>query len=282
MKRNRIFYFSTLLLIMFAGCSGRTNPGLDRAQAGLRDAKNNPVLAERAPTLLEEAASTLDRAEQAWDRGRDYAEVDHLVYMTERTLDIAREESRRKGSLAEAESQRERAQFAALDLRNASSEANSRARISGELLAESRAVSESNRELIRELSEKVSAIQTRETERGLVLTLSDDVLFESGRAQLKPGAQLKLRAIGQFLRNHPDRRALVEGHTDSTGTFAENRELSQRRADSVRAQLLQEGADPAQIRSEGMGQEFPIASNDSQAGRLQNRRVQILLAAKEG
>jgi outer membrane protein OmpA-like peptidoglycan-associated protein len=282
MKPNRIFYFSTLLLIVFAGCSTRTNPGLDRAQAGLRDAKNNPALAERAPTLLEEAASTLHRAEQAWDKGHDYAEVYHLVYMTERTMDIAGEESRRKGALAEAESQRERAQFAALDLRNASSEANSRARISSELLAQSRSVSESNRELIRELSQRVSAIQTRETERGLVITLSDDVLFESGRAQLKPGAQLELRAIGQFLRNHPDRRALVEGHTDSTGTFAANRELSQRRADSVRAQLLQEGADPSQIRSEGMGQEFPIASNNSQAGRLQNRRVQILLAAQEG
>jgi outer membrane protein OmpA-like peptidoglycan-associated protein len=282
MERTSKLCLSSLVFIGLAGCSMQANPALDRAQVDMREAKNNPMLAERSPTLLVEAASLLDRAEQSWHYKRDREEVDHLVYMTERTLAIAREESRRKGSLADSETQRERAQFAALDLRNASSEANARARMSGELLESSRAASDANRELIRELSQKVSAIQTRETERGLVLTLSDDVLFESGRAELKPGARLKLSAIGRFLQDHPERRAVVEGHTDSTGTFAENRELSQRRADSVRAQLLQEGAEPSQIQSKGMGQEFPLASNNSQAGRLQNRRVQILLSSQEG
>jgi outer membrane protein OmpA-like peptidoglycan-associated protein len=110
----------------------------------------------------------------------------------------------------------------------------------------------------------------------LVLTLGD-ILFETGRADLRPGALRQLYPLVTFLHKYPERQVLIEGHTDNVGSASSNLELSQRRAEAVRDFLLHNGVNPAQVTARGYGETAPVASNTTAAGRQQNRRVEIVV-----
>ena len=116
----------------------------------------------------------------------------------------------------------------------------------------------------------------RETSRGIVISLSD-ILFDVNRATLKPGAEANVRRIAAILQQYPDRQIAVEGHTDATGSDAYNQTLSEDRAASVRASLIAGGVPESQITSRGFGKTQPVATNDTPAGRQQNRRVEIIV-----
>ena len=116
----------------------------------------------------------------------------------------------------------------------------------------------------------------RETNRGIVISLSD-ILFDVNRATLKPGAESNVRRIAAILQQYPDRQIAVEGHTDATGSDAYNQTLSEDRAASVRASLIAGGVPEGQITSRGFGKTQPVATNDTPAGRQQNRRVEIIV-----
>lgn len=122
----------------------------------------------------------------------------------------------------------------------------------------------------------VEITNIRETQRGLVISLSD-ILFDVDRATLKPGAEANIRRISTVLNQYPDYRISVEGHTDATGADAYNQQLSERRAEAVRAALIAGGVDASRITSVGFGKTQPIAGNDTPAGRQQNRRVEVIV-----
>lgn len=125
---------------------------------------------------------------------------------------------------------------------------------------------------------KLSELETRQTERGLVVTLGD-VLFEVDRAELKPGAARSLEQLAAALREDPSSSVSIEGHTDSTGSHGYNMDLSQRRAETVRNFLLGRGVDAARIGARGLGPDYPVASNATDAGRQQNRRVEVIVSS---
>jgi len=104
------------------------------------------------------------------------------------------------------------------------------------------------------------------------------VLFESGRAELKPGATSNLGQLVAFLARYPSRTVAIEGHTDSVGGDDYNLGLSQRRADSVRSYLVTQGVDAARVTAVGAGEGTPVATNESAAGRQQNRRVEVIIS----
>ena len=116
----------------------------------------------------------------------------------------------------------------------------------------------------------------KETSRGLVISLSD-ILFDVNRATLKPGAETNVRRIAAVLKQYPDKQISVEGHTDATGSDTYNQKLSEDRAASVRASLVAGGVDPNVITSKGLGESQPVATNDTPAGRQQNRRVEVIV-----
>jgi outer membrane protein OmpA-like peptidoglycan-associated protein len=120
-------------------------------------------------------------------------------------------------------------------------------------------------------------LAARRTDRGLVVTLSEDVLFDVDRSEIKPGGAQELARVADFLRNHPDRNILVEGHTDSTASDAYNLALSQRRANAVEDLLISLGVEPTRIEGRGYGEQLPVATNDTAAGRQQNRRVELVI-----
>ena len=123
---------------------------------------------------------------------------------------------------------------------------------------------------------QLTELQTKQTERGLVITLGD-VLFEVDRAAIKPGARRALDQLSEALRNDPDTSITIEGHTDSTGSREHNMDLSTRRMESVRAYLVTHGVDPAKLTGRGLGPDYPVASNATEAGRQQNRRVEVIV-----
>jgi outer membrane protein OmpA-like peptidoglycan-associated protein len=122
-------------------------------------------------------------------------------------------------------------------------------------------------------------LETRESARGLIVNLSD-VLFDTGSATLKPGAREKLARVSGILLSHPELKVQVEGHTDSIGDQNLNQRLSENRADAVRSYLVTQGIASSAVTTKGFGQGQPVASNDTAAGRQQNRRVELVVAGE--
>ena len=126
------------------------------------------------------------------------------------------------------------------------------------------------------LQRQLENLQLRQTESGVVVTLGD-VLFSSGQAQLVEGGRASLAEVVDLLQTEPSKKIRVEGHTDSLGDGAANLKLSEQRAQAVLDALVSLGVDSSRISAVGMGEDFPIASNDDEAGRASNRRVDVIL-----
>ena len=124
-----------------------------------------------------------------------------------------------------------------------------------------------------------SILQTRDSARGLIVSMSD-VLFDTGKYSLKSGAREKLAKVAGILLAYPSLNIEVGGYTDNIGGDAMNQTLSENRANSVRDYLVQEGVASNSVSSKGFGNTLPVASNDSSAGRQQNRRVELLVSGE--
>ena len=129
---------------------------------------------------------------------------------------------------------------------------------------------------ITSLTRQLENLQLRQTESGVVVTLGD-VLFASGQAQLVEGGRSSLEEVVDLLQTEPDKKIRVEGHTDSSGEATANLQLSEQRANAVRDALIAMGVSADRISATGMGQDFPIASNEDETGRARNRRVDVIL-----
>jgi len=129
------------------------------------------------------------------------------------------------------------------------------------------------------LNQLSSILQTRDSVRGLIVNMSD-VLFDSGRYTLKPGAREKLAKISGIVLAYPGLNLQIEGHTDNVGGEEFNQQLSERRAASVRDFLVQQGVSAASITARGLGKAQPVASNESAEGRQQNRRVELVVTGE--
>ena len=130
------------------------------------------------------------------------------------------------------------------------------------------------------LAEQLNSIlQTRESARGLIVSMSD-VLFDSGKYSLKPGAREKLAKVAGILLAYPALNIEVGGYTDNVGADAMNQTLSENRAGSVRDYLVQQGVASGAVSSKGFGNTLPVATNDNSAGRQQNRRVELLVSGE--
>jgi outer membrane protein OmpA-like peptidoglycan-associated protein len=185
---------------------------------------------------------------------------------------------------AEAERQRVLLQARTVEAERAKSLAEQRARQASQSEQEAQralAVADAAIDEAKRLADELSEMEAEETERGLVLTLGD-VLFDTNRAEIKSGASRTMDRLAEYLDNNPERRLLIEGHTDSRGSSEYNEDLSARRADAVVEALVERGIDQDRLRSEGLGESFPVASNDTDAGMQQNRRVEIVVSDRNG
>lgn len=131
------------------------------------------------------------------------------------------------------------------------------------------------RRLDQQAKELEKIAETKRTEMGLVTKLKSDILFDTGKANLKPAAKSNLKEMADIMKKYPENVLTVKGFTDNTGSSAINEKLSAQRAQAVKQELEKVGLANFSISTQGLGPAFPIASNDSSAGRSQNRRVEI-------
>jgi len=266
---------------------------LDEARTTVESLESQPKARSAASSQLANARQALQRAEAAFEEGQPLEQIRHEAYVARRHAEIGLEmtseaeaaeeiqqgEARRKQVQLEARTaEAERAQRLA-EQRASQAQQSAREAVASQSVAEA-AISEANR-LADELNALEGELEAEQTNRGLVLTLGD-VLFDTGGAELKEGAEVSINRLAAFLNENPERRLLIEGHTDSRGTDDFNKELSAKRADAVAEALVERGIPSERLRSVGLGEDYPVAGNDSAAGMQQNRRVEIVVSNDDG
>jgi outer membrane protein OmpA-like peptidoglycan-associated protein len=248
--------------------------------------ESDPLRADLVPVEVREAEAAVTLAEKPV--GKDVALGEYRVYMADRKVEIAIA----KASTRYAEAQRAKLSQARDDARLeartleadkahrqtalAESETNT-VRAAAAVSAANAAVAAADAAIVEEeLQKQIDLLQAQATERGLVLTLGN-TLFPTGRSDLNLNETASLDKLIAFLDEYPDRNVAVEGHTDDVGSVEMNQTLSQHRADSVRSYLIQKGVQSRRLTALGLGETQPIADNQTQSGRQQNRRVEIII-----
>jgi outer membrane protein OmpA-like peptidoglycan-associated protein len=286
--RNLIVVGSALV----AGCaiSPQANNAVESARSTYRLAHADPEVHLRAPGELQLAQRTLAEAERFLNAGEDPAVVAHLAYLSEQRARIAMKTAefrKAEAAVATSSEQRNRVLLEARTREAESQRQQAQAQkteadvVRQQALQEKRATDERGAQLAAEMQRlqgEVSDLKARETERGWVLTLRNDLLFDSGRASLKPGAYKAVDHLSQFMRKQADRDIVIEGFTDSTGSEELNRRLSEQRAQAVKEALVARGVEAQRIDARGYGPAFPIASNETPTGRQLNRRVEVVVS----
>jgi outer membrane protein OmpA-like peptidoglycan-associated protein len=265
----------TLALALCACASTpQPNAALESAHAAVQAAEADPNVNKYAALDLEAAKKDLAVADDAAMHHND-AQIAQSAYMAAQNARLAQMHAAAKADDARvAAGQAERDQIM-LAARNREVQ---NAKMATDVAVDQR--NQATAETAR-LQAEVDQLKATPTPRGLVLTLGD-VLFDTGRAELNPGAGRKLDQLAQFLSEHKDRRVQIDGFTDSVGTDAYNEDLSQRRADAVKAALLSRGVDASRIGTEGYGKAYPVANNNDSGGRQLNRRVEVVIGGDDG
>jgi outer membrane protein OmpA-like peptidoglycan-associated protein len=253
-------------------------PARQAAQTA-EDARLIALQRQEEAVQAEQRRIAKQREDDAFARAR--AEEDARRQAEDRRLQAEDQRLRAERQQAQADAARLAAERdrAAADAARAAAE---RDRSAAE--AQARQVAEQSEREKAELREQVRKqlsviLETRETARGLIVNLSD-VLFDVDQATLRPGAREKLARVAGILSAHPDLKIEIEGHTDSTGSEEYNQRLSERRAESVRAYLQQQGIRQGIVAAVGYGKSRPVATNATAAGRQQNRRVELVVTGE--
>lgn len=262
---------------LMAACSSAPTraPGADDARAKLTRLQSDAQLATRAPVAIREAEAAVAAAEVPRD---DAALAHHLVVMADRKVDIAAAQAESRLLEDQRKTLSEQQQHARLDARTREADqARGDARSARADADAARSGQDSARLQADDLQRQLTLLNARETDRGQVITLGD-LLFATGKSELKGGATSHLGRLAQFLNQYEDRSVTIEGHTDSIGGEDFNLGLSQRRADAVKTYLVKQGVAAARLHSTGKGKTAPVSGNDTALGRQQNRRVELIIS----
>jgi outer membrane protein OmpA-like peptidoglycan-associated protein len=269
------------IVTALAGCeSAPPDEGLlVQARSAVAQAESDPNVTKYAPTELDRARKLLINAEgAAKEKGATNVNASHYAYLATQTARVAEQRAHEQVAVTrikagEVERQKIRLSARENEVQQAQESAEQARNVAQTALAQ---MSQAQQETQR-LAAQLENVQASQTERGIVLTLND-VLFDTGRAELKSGSQRSLEQIAAFLNEHRERNVQIEGFTDNQGPDDYNIELSQKRADAVAMAIIRRGIDAQRVRAMGYGEEFPVASNDNSGSRQLNRRVEIIVS----
>ena len=293
-----------LLAAALAGCA--TVPAM--VPQSLLDARTALQLAQKdhadllVPEDFQAARHELDKAESAFSAEHSLATVEDLAFEAMADAQIAQANARRRSAEAENESVQQalatqQAMLIALMQKNqvlnavaqklqqsqadkaAADQKAAAAQTAKEEETRLRAAAEREAEMLRK-AQAIKNAEVKREARGLVINLSGKVLFDSGSSRLQSGALSQLDQVAALVKDYPDYRVKIEGHTDSTGDLLANNTLSQARAESVLNYLNQKGISLDNLQSVGLGPSRPLVSNSTPANRQLNRRVEIILERK--
>ncbi|HEY5896372.1 MAG TPA: OmpA family protein [Burkholderiales bacterium] len=264
-------------LLLLAACASAppAQDALEQARAAYRAAQADPLVPMHASAELDAAAHALREAGQA----PSPADALHFAYLAEQRARIARELAKARANDAEADRLRQ----VALERRlKTAEEERDRALAAAKAAEAARDTSDRLSAEVRRLQAQVAQLEAQQTERGWILTLGTDLLFDSGQAKIKPGGLRAIKNLAQFMRQQPERKIVIEGFTDDRGAAAVNQRLSAQRAQAVREALVRDGIQPERIEARGRGAAYPVATNTNAQGRQLNRRVEILIGEGPG
>lgn len=237
-----ISVFVVLMSVWLSACTPAANMSLERARNDYQQAANDPAVKNNASADLFAAEKQLQKAENAWNDDDDSDEIDHLAYLTSRKVDLARANANQavaKQTFDQLSGQQDQVRLQARDA-------------------------------------EIERLKAQKVPQGILVTLGD-VLFDTGRSSLKSGSLQNLYPLVEYLKNHADTMVKIEGHTDNRGSASYNENLSQMRAEAVRDFLTANGIAAERISAQGMGKDYPVATNSTAAGRQQNRRVEVTI-----
>ena len=295
--------------LLLGACATTENPppaDLVRARDAVRMAETDSYVLANAQLDLKRATEQLARANQLNAEGKALADISTAAYVAQKSAETALEVGRAKRQeeamrAAALERERTRADIQAAEARRAQDTAMAaqmRAQAAGAraVNAERRADSAENQAMAAQgsaeaarlaaaqsqqqamaLQQQLDQVKATQTDRGMLVTLGD-VLFEFNRAEVKPTARSELMKVADFLRQHPDRRILIEGYTDNVGSADYNMDLSRRRAEAVAAALVSLGVPADRVQSAGYGKDYPVADNATDTNRAMNRRVEVYIS----
>lgn len=238
---------SAVVLVLAAGCAATPeNPQLIEARQQFSTLQSNPQSSTLAPIETKQAFDALRKADALSNSDRKAAGVAQFAYLATQNIALAEQAiagGEASAGLTNIDVERTQVQ---LDVRTQQLKA-------------------------------LQALNAQPTDRGQVITFGD-VLFDTGKSDLKSGARRDARQLAGFLKANPERKVRIEGFTDTVGNDASNQKLSEQRADAVAYGLIQQGVDPARITTRGYGEEYPVAGNDTASARQLNRRVEVIVS----
>src|SRR5580704_11872765 len=265
------------------------NDMLEHARGVVAIAQSNPNVAGESRADLATAVAALNQGDAMIKAGKPTADVEHEAYIAERfglAAQRGAEYSMSEKAIADAQNRRNAVLLSAREQQvvRANDRAETKSMEADAANANAQVSAQQNaaaQQRAQELESALADLQAKKTDRGLVITLGD-VLFATGRADLKSGARRSLDKLANFLQQYPQRNVQIEGFTDSVGTDDYNVGLSERRADAVRDALTAMGVSRDRIQTRGLGKSNPVAENDSATGRQQNRRVEVIISESDG
>jgi outer membrane protein OmpA-like peptidoglycan-associated protein len=272
---------SAALAVCACASTPLSDPVLEGARAAVAQAEADPNANQYAALDLDSAKKDLGMAEAA-AANRKPAEIDQPAYLATQMARIAMARGAAMAAdakVAAGQAERDRIQLAARE--REVQYANQQVAAANSQVQAANSERNQAAEQSARLQAELDQLKATQTPRGLVLTLGD-VLFNTGRAELNPGAGRKLDQLAQFLNQHPERRIEIDGFTDSVGPDDYNQDLSQRRADAVKTALITRGIDGSRITTQGYGKAFPVATNNDSGGRQLNRRVEVVIGGDNG
>jgi outer membrane protein OmpA-like peptidoglycan-associated protein len=275
---------------------------LNKAQSSLTEAQglvakngNNKLIVQASRDAVQNAADarhiTLDRQEQertAQERADATRREADAKAQADASAASQQQEAaaRQQAEMQKLQAERDAAQAAAASARAdaarlAAQQQAEQEKLRAQQAQDAAAKSEQEKQQLRaQLLEQFNRVlPTTDTPRGLKVNMAD-VLFAFGKYDLRPNTREALAKLSGIVLGHPGLKLSVEGYTDSIGSDEVNQTLSQKRADTVRDYLVQQGVDASSITATGFGKSNPVASNDTDQGRQQNRRVEIIISGE--
>ena len=277
---------------MALGACSSAPPRIDDVEAArtaVQRVESAPDAGKYAAAEISAANQALRDAEELVAKRKPRKDIQAAAYIAQRHADIAAERIQAGQAVEKTEAAEQQRQKVVLQAReqeaaaaraqaeNATRQAQAARQDAESQRQQAQLATEAAQREAAELATQLRDLQAKQTERGLVLTLGD-VLFDTGKATLKPGAESTMDRLSAFLQKAPDRSVIIEGHTDSTGSDEFNQALSESRASSVKASLVGKGIAADRVVAVGKGEGVPVASNDNAGGRQQNRRVEIIIS----
>lgn len=283
MNKTTVSVSAIASAVLLAACASTPKrvAELDRAHSEVEALAADPLVQQAASQELSNARKSLEAADVAMKKGKR-EDVLHYSYLASQQAQTGQERiatARSREEVAQGEAERNRV---LLESRTREAEAAKAAAEQQAQVAQAQAQeAEAARQQAEAAQRQLSELQAKQTDRGMVLTLGD-VLFDTARSTLKPGADAMIDRIAGFLKQNEGTKVIVEGHTDSRGSDEYNQRLSEQRAQAVADALASRGVDRNRVEAVGRGKSLPVASNDTAVGQQQNRRVELIFSDAAG